>query len=367
VVELCDLTQWFLRTQNMRTSCSTASTGWTGWPEKVRTCSATGRPQRRRAGDFAVSESAEIISVFTTRIDTTSAHQRAACAGARRGEELCRRQSRAVSADRRDAGQQKAAREGGDLGAIEKHGSIPAIRNQSPSISNFADLGCKLHFGRLRNRRHHERTAHDDARLRFANKYGPSRAPRNCSHQVTNDSAAAPVSRRRRLLRWRFRPMDGTILRRSAATDAAFAKKNWIWHCNGYISSEGLGRQPPALLGHAASPWSTAPMATRNRAGWRWSAARERASPCCFPPQVEITQQGGSPLARVAEFVNTAAPVCRWPGPPRDRHHGHLVDPVALTASPTRRNAVCVPRSDEGVHGVGSRGGFRPPRPGGRC
>jgi len=50
----------------------------------------------------------------------------------------------------------------------------------------------------------------------------------------------------------------------------------------------------------------------------------ESALPVLLPAQVEITQQGGSPLGRVAEFVNTTCPGLRWPGPPRDRHHGHL-------------------------------------------
>jgi leucyl-tRNA synthetase len=39
----------------------------------------------------------------------------------------------------------------------------------------------------------------------------------------------------------------------------------------------------------------------------------ESALPVLLPAQVEITQQGGSPLGRVAEFVNTACPVCGGP------------------------------------------------------
>ena len=40
--------------------------------------------------------------------------------------------------------------------------------------------------------------------------------------------------------------------------------------------------------------------------------AREQL-PVLLPAQVEITQQGGSPLGRVAEFVNTTCPVCGGP------------------------------------------------------
>ena len=35
--------------------------------------------------------------------------------------------------------------------------------------------------------------------------------------------------------------------------------------------------------------------------------------PSCCPPQIEITQQGGSPLSRVPEFLNTTCPKCGGP------------------------------------------------------
>ena len=42
-------------------------------------------------------------------------------------------------------------------------------------------------------------------------------------------------------------------------------------------------------------------------------ALPESALPVELPPQVEITQQGGSPLGRVAEFLYTTCPVCGGP------------------------------------------------------
>ena len=42
-------------------------------------------------------------------------------------------------------------------------------------------------------------------------------------------------------------------------------------------------------------------------------ALPESALPVMLPPQVDITQQGGSPLGRVAEFVHTSCPVCGGP------------------------------------------------------
>ena len=35
--------------------------------------------------------------------------------------------------------------------------------------------------------------------------------------------------------------------------------------------------------------------------------------PVLLPEQVEITQQGGSPLGRVPEFVNATCPMCGGP------------------------------------------------------
>jgi hypothetical protein len=82
---------------------------------------------------------------------------------------------------------------------------------------------------------------------------------------------------------------------------------------NGYLSPEGLGREPPALLGHADSHGllHQRPRGQRSRA--EWSHCPTSALPVLLPAQVEITQQGGSPLGRVAEFVNTTCPVCGGP------------------------------------------------------
>jgi leucyl-tRNA synthetase len=44
---------------------------------------------------------------------------------------------------------------------------------------------------------------------------------------------------------------------------------------------------------------------------------------CCCPPQIEITQQGGSPLAACRSSSTSPAPSAAA-GQARDRHHGHL-------------------------------------------
>ena len=46
--------------------------------------------------------------------------------------------------------------------------------------------------------------------------------------------------------------------------------------------------------------------------------------PVLLPEKIEITQQGGSPLARVPEFVNVTCPKCGGPAQARDRHDGYV-------------------------------------------
>ena len=46
--------------------------------------------------------------------------------------------------------------------------------------------------------------------------------------------------------------------------------------------------------------------------------------PVLLPEKIEITQEGGSPLARVPEFVHVDLPEVRRDRAARDRHHGHV-------------------------------------------
>ena len=86
---------------------------------------------------------------------------------------------------------------------------------------------------------------------------------------------------------------------------AAFAEEHGFGEADGYLSPEGLGRQPPALLGHAD------PDALLRRTAS--CPCPTTSCPCCLPEQIEITQQGGSPLGRVPEFVNATCPKCGGP------------------------------------------------------
>ena len=73
-----------------------------------------------------------------------------------------------------------------------------------------------------------------------------------------------------------------------------------------HLPPEGLGREPATLLGHADSRCSTA-------SSDGLVPVPDDQLPVILPEQIAITQQGGSPLGRVPEFVNTTCPKCGGP------------------------------------------------------
>ena len=101
-------------------------------------------------------------------------------------------------------------------------------------------------------------------------------------------------------------------MRGGAGEDGCVCQGEWIWYCYGYISVEGLGSEPAAVLGDA-DPDGVLRMGMLGSSRVESLPVPESALPVLLPEQVEITQQGGSPLGRVAEFVNTTCPVCGGP------------------------------------------------------
>ena len=88
---------------------------------------------------------------------------------------------------------------------------------------------------------------------------------------------------------------------------ARFAEGEWVREeDHGDVSAEGLGREPAAVLG---TPIPMVYCAEHGIQPVRWRATCR----CCCRSRLTITQQGGSPLASVPEFVNTTCPVCGGP------------------------------------------------------
>jgi len=315
LVEQRDLTQWFLRITKYADELLNGLDTMDGWPEKVRTMQRNwiGRSEGALV-DFKVSESSEKISVFTTRVDTifgaTSvqlAPEHAVAKSFAAGNPVLAAQIEEMLA------QQKAAREAGDLGAIEKHGvdtgkfAINPFNGELVPIwvANYilADYGT----GAIMSV-----PAHDERDFEFANKYGLPVRRVIVPNKVIDDSQALPFVVEDDATLANSGQWTGQSCAEAQQKMAAFAKANGFGTATVTyrLKDWGVSRQrywgtPIPMVycanGHAGiDPGGVVPLP-------------ESALPVLLPAQVEITQQGGSPLGRVAEFVNTACPVCGGP------------------------------------------------------
>ncbi len=325
LVEQRDLVQWFYRITAYAQELLDGLDKLDGWPEKVRTMQRNwiGRSEGTEVDFFLYPEGidaewtdghgnvtppagAERIRVFTTRVDTifgaTSVQLApehplvAAFAAADAGLKV------QVSALMEE---QKKAKEAGDVGAIEKHG-VPTGRfainpyngEQVPIwVANYIlmDYGT----GAIMSV-----PAHDERDFEFATKYAiPIRRVVAPLDPAAEEPPLPFISEEGRLIN--SGKFDGLTcdeaqkkLQQIAAANAfgeatvTFRLKDW-----------GVSRQ---------RYWGTPiPMIHCELDGL--VPVPDDQLPVILPPQIEITQQGGSPLGRVPEFVNVTCPECGGP------------------------------------------------------
>jgi leucyl-tRNA synthetase len=308
IVEQRDLEQWFFRITAYADELLAGLDKLDGWPEKVRTMQRNwiGRSEGTEV-DFFLADDPERtrIRVFTTRVDTifgaTSvqlAPQHALVAAFTASDSNLK--------DRVDEllDQQKKAREAGDLGAIEKHG-IPtghfAINPYNGVkvpiwVANYilADYGT----GAIMSV-----PAHDERDFEFANKYG---LPIVRVIEPADKSASAELP---------FLSEDGVLVNsgeydgltceeaqkklQQVAREEEFGEAKVTYR----LKDWGVSRQ---------RYWGTPiPMVNCDKDGL--VPVPDDQLPVLLPAQVEITQQGGSPLSRVPGFLNTTCPKCGGP------------------------------------------------------
>jgi len=325
IVEQRDLVQWFFRITAYAQELLEGLDKLDGWPEKVRTMQRNwiGRSEGTEVDFFlaeqsgseeagpsaslrsAQDDSAVRIRVFTTRVDTIFGATSVQLAPQHPLVSEFTAVDPALKAQVDELlDQQKKAREAGDLGAIEKHG-VPtgrfAINPYNGArvpiwIANYilADYGT----GAIMSV-----PAHDERDFEFAVKYGLDIQP-VISPEDKSMSVVLPFISEDGLLTnsGEYDGLSCTQAQKALQDVAAkggfgeakvtFRLKDW-----------GVSRQ---------RYWGTPiPMLYCETDGL--VPVPDDQLPVLLPEQIEITQQGGSPLARDPAFVNTICPKCGGP------------------------------------------------------
>ena len=324
IVELKNLEQWFLRTTDYAQELLEGLDRLPGWPEKVRTMQRNwiGRSDgveltfavvagERMAGDEGkvilpesrVTLTGAGITVFTTRLDTiygaTSlqlAPEHPLVAGWAKSDPALQLHVEAMLE------QQQAAREAGDLQTLNKHGAFTGHYARNPFtgellpvwIANYilADYGT----GAIMSV-----PAHDARDWEFAGKYGlPVRAVVEVPGGENNLPVLADSE-------------DGAVLVNSGAwTGLSCAEAREQLSAEAQRGGFGKATVTYRLKDWGVSRqryWGTPiPMLYCDSCGV--VPVPDDQLPVLLPGNVRITQQGGSPLAAVPEFVNASCPKC---------------------------------------------------------
>ncbi len=318
VVEQRELEQWFLRTTEYAQELLDGLDKLEGWPEKVRTMQRNwiGRSEGALVDfklDAAPGPAGDKITVFTTRIDTiygaTSVqlapeHPIASDLIANNPELLAKVEGLLT--------EQRKAKEVGDVGAIEKHGVFTGTYAINPFngekvpiwVANYILLGYGT--GAIMSV-----PAHDDRDYEFAKKYGLDIRivimPRRQGEIPEANQAETPVL-----------PYTGTeSLLINSGPWSGLAVEEAIEEMAKYAQEHGLGK---AAITYRLKDWGVSrqrywgtpiPMVYCNKDGV--VPVPESQLPILLPENVDITLEGGSPLAKLPDFVNTTCPKCGGP------------------------------------------------------
>ena len=307
LVEQRDLEQWFLRITDYAGELLRDLDAMEGWPEKVRTMQRNwiGRSEGAQV-EFQIAESSEKVSVFTTRIDTifgaTSIQLApehplvAKLIGNEPG--LLNRLDEIVAEQRR-------AREAGKLGETEKLGFFTGAFAINPFngeklpiwVANY--IVMEYGTGAIMSV-----PAHDERDYEFATKYDievrivilPRRHEGGEHQQETLPYTA----------------MDSLLI--NSGEFSGLGNQEAIQRMTRFAEEQGFGK---GKVTYRLRDWGISrqrywgtpiPILYCEKCGI--VPVPEQDLPVLLPEHIEITQQGGSPLGRVAEFVNAACPKC---------------------------------------------------------
>jgi leucyl-tRNA synthetase len=323
IVEQRDLEQWFFRITAYAQELLDGLDKLEGWPEKVRTMQRNwiGRSEGTEV-DFFLAEDAvnaqnddgslkaipagRRIRVFTTRIDTIF--------GAT-SVQLAPEHALTKDLAANDAGlakqvsqlldEQKKAREGGDVGAIEKHGVPTGHFAVNPYngervpiwVANYilSDYGT----GAIMSV-----PGHDERDFEFAQKYA-----------IPIRRVIAPADPAGEEPELPFSSEDGFLVNSGEFTGLTCHQAQ---ERLGQIAKEkGIGEPTVTFRlkdwGVSRQRYWGTPIPMIHCATDGIVPVPDEQLPVILPEQIAITQQGGSPLGRVPEFVNVTCPKCGQP------------------------------------------------------
>ena len=313
IVELRDLEQWFFRITAYTQELLDGLDKLDGWPEKVRTMQRNwiGRSEgtevdfflEKGLGTRDEGQGGTRIRVFTTRVDTIFGATSLQLAP----EHPVVGELTAVDAELRCnvaalIEEQKKARESGDIGAIEKHGVPTGQFALNPYngervpvwVANYVlmDYGT----GAIMSV-----PGHDERDFEFATKYGIEVRRVIAPADTGGEEPALP-----------FTSEDGVLVNSGEFTGLSCLEAQH--QLQEVAAREGFGE--PKIT-YRLKDWGVSrqrywgtpiPMIYCERDGL--VPVPDEQLPVLLPEQIEITQQGGSPLGRVPEFVNVECPKC---------------------------------------------------------
>jgi leucyl-tRNA synthetase len=306
LVEQRELEQWFLRTTQYAQELLDGLDTLDGWPERVRTMQRNwiGRSEGATVG-FAMEGRGDVVKVFTTRIDTIygatslqlAPEHPLICALAKENVELAKQVAALID-------EQDKAREAGDVGGIEKHGVFtghyavnPFTQERVPVwAANYVLLGYGT--GAIMSV-----PAHDERDYDFATKYGLA-IKRVIQEKASAETPALP-----------FVSEDGVLIDSGEWTGMSCADAQQ--KMTDFAKAKGFGE---ATITFRLKDWGVSrqrywgtpiPMLYCEKDGI--VPVPDDQLPVLLPQNVAITQEGGSPLAKVPEFVNATCPKCGGP------------------------------------------------------
>jgi len=304
IVEQRDLEQWFFRITAYAQELVDGLDKLEGWPEKVRTMQRNwiGRSEGTEV-DFAVEYRSDKIRVFTTRVDTIFGATSVQLAPEHPlVTDLAADDAELHAEVKRLLEEQARARESGDVGAIEKHGvptghfAINPYNGERISIwvANYVlmDYGT----GAIMSV-----PGHDARDFEFASKYG---IPiRRVIAPAAPDAVEAALP---------FVSEDGVLVNSGEydglSCEVAQKKLQEVAAAGGFGAAKVTFRLKDWGVSRQRYWGTPIPMIHCERDGV--VPVPDDQLPVILPEHIEITQQGGSPLGRVPEFVNVTCPKC---------------------------------------------------------